>query len=188
MSCINLRSFALILLTSFCWAQNGDYQRAKEKLDDIDKAPRGSQILVTERELNAYIAGEIPQVVGEGAVKSSHLTLTEGAGVMHARVDFIRLQKNTGRQPGWLMQKMLEGEKDVVVAARIQSSHERATVWVDRVEVGGMNLPGPLLDFLLEVFIQPQFPYVKIGEPFHLRRGVDHFEVHRGQVRIFMRR
>ena len=108
--------------------------------------------------------------------------------MIHARVDFIRLQKNTGRQPGWLMQKLLEGERDVLVAARVQSANGTATVWVDRVEVGGMKVPSSLLDFLLEVFIQPQFPNVKIGEPFQLRRGVNHFEVHRGQVRIFMRR
>jgi len=185
---IHLRAFPVVLLASFCWAQSGEYQRAKQKIDDIEKAPRGSQILVTERELNAYIAGEIPQVVGEGAVKSSHVTLSEGAGAIHARVDFIRLQKNTGRQPGWLMQKLLEGEKDVLVEARVQSANGMATVWVDRVDVGGMKVPNSLLDFLLEVFIQPQFPNVQIGEPFALRRGVEHVELHRGQVRIFMRR
>ena len=180
----------LVALPLLCWPQVSEYRRAKQKFDDIGagQTPRASDVVLTQRELNAYIAGEIPRAVGEGAVKSSHLTLNEGSGVMQARVDFVRLQKNTGHSPGWLLQKMLEGERDIEVTARVKSANRTATIWVDRVQMGGISLPAPLLDFLLEVFIQPQFPGLKLGQPFPLRPGVDHFDVHRGAVRVFLHR
>ena len=182
------RAVVALLLAAVVWGDAGEYQRAKQKLDNIERMPRGSQVTLTASELNAYMLGEIPRVAGPGAVSNARLQLGDNSGVVQARVNFLRLQQNTGRRPGWLMRMMLDGERDVAVAAHIRSSEGTATVWVDRVDVSGVPVSGPALDFLMQVFIAPEFPYVKIGEPFPLRRGVERFEVRPQAVHVFLQR
>lgn len=177
-----------VLLAAIALAELSEYQSAKQKLDNIERMPRGSQVTLSASELNAYITGEVPQIVGPGAVSQMNLQLGDNSGVIKARINFLRLQKNTGRSPGWLMQKMLDGERDVSVAAHLTSGGGMATVWVDRLDISGVPLSGPALDFLMDVFIQPQFPNVKIGEPFALRHGVERFEVRSQMVRVLLRR
>ncbi len=178
------------LLAGAAFADLAQYHAAKRKLDEIGtlRTPPGSQVVLTAAELNSYIQGEIPQVVGPGAVSRSQLQLGDNSGIIRARIDFLKLQQNTGRHPGWLMQRMLAGERDVEVSAHLTSSRGQATIWVDRLQISGVPLSGPALDFLVEVFISPQFPDLKLGEPFPLRSGVDRFEVKPQAVRVFMKR
>jgi hypothetical protein len=70
----------------------------------------------------------------------------------------------------------------------VRSANGYATAWVDRLEVGGLPLSGPALDFLMQVFIEPQFPSIKLGQPFPLRPGVDHFEIHPRAVTVYTKR
>lgn len=178
----------LLLPVAALWGDAGEYWRAKQKLENIERMPRGSQVMLTASELNAYIAGEIPRVAGQGAVSNARLQLGDNSGVIQARVNFLRLQQNTGQRPGWLMRMVLDGERDVAVAAHVRSGGGTATVWVDRLDISGVPVSGAALDFLMQVFVAPEFPNVKIGEPFALRRGVERFEVGPQAVRVFLRR
>ncbi|HBY61050.1 MAG TPA: hypothetical protein DEH78_14600 [Solibacterales bacterium] len=166
------------------------YQKAKQKIDLIegDRAPRGARITLSEEELDAYVRGEIPTVAGQGAVKSSKVKLRANGGRVDAQVDFIQLQKNTGRKPGWLLSRLLRGEHSVSASVRMQSAKGQATVWVDEVTLNGVALGGPLLDFLMDAFITPKFPDVKIGEPFPLKHDVERVDIRPDAVHVQIRR
>lgn len=187
-----VRRFSLVALATAFLAVSAlaglaEYQSAKRKIDAIGTTatPPGTRVILSTAELNSYISGEIPHVAGPGAVTAFTLQLGEASGTVRARVDFLKVQQNTGRQPSWLLQKILEGQRDVQVNARLRSANGYATAWVDRVEVAGLPLSGPALDFLMQVFIAPQFPNIKLGQPFPLRPGVDHFEVHPQAVHVY---
>ncbi|MDX2149327.1 MAG: hypothetical protein SFV54_01230 [Bryobacteraceae bacterium] len=167
-----------------------EYQRAKQKIDLIeeDRAPRGSRVVISESELDAYVRGEAPNVVGQGAVKSSKVQLRPRGGRIDAQVDFIRLQQNTGRKPGWLLSRLLKGEHAVSATVRMQSGKGQATIWVDEVTLNGVPIGGPLLDFLMDTFIEPKFPDVKIGEPFPLKHGVERVDIRAEAVQVQIKR
>ena len=49
------------------------------------------------------------------------------------------------------------------VTARIRSGGGEATVDVDRVEIGGMQIDGRTLQFLIENFLLPMYPEAAVG-------------------------
>ncbi|MDE3195594.1 MAG: hypothetical protein KGN84_04580, partial [Acidobacteriota bacterium] len=80
------------------------------------------------------------------------------------------------------------GERPVVVKARFESRNGRARVDVERVEISGIAIEGSALDFVVENYVRPTFPDVKVNEWFGLRHGIDHFAVAQPGVTVVMRR
>jgi hypothetical protein len=103
--------------------------------------------------------------------------LGAGSATGSAIIDFLKLRQASGKASGWVMQKLLAGERQVRVTARIKSGSGRAVVDVERVEISGVTIDGKMLDFLIENYLIPQFPEAKIGQPFELAHRVDRLEV-----------
>ena len=80
------------------------------------------------------------------------------------------------------------GEKFVKVNACIQSTHGRATVYLQRVEISGLAVSGSTLDFLIRNFFLPLYPNAKINEPFDLSDNIDHIDVRPSDARAYIRR
>lgn len=171
----------LPLLSSF----TSDYESAKRKFDLIEKEELkpGSRVSLSASELNAYVQHELSSVVPQG-VRNPKLELGTGSASGSAMIDFLKVRQAQGKAPGWLMSKLLEGEKEVRVVARIQSASGRATVDVDRVEVSGIPIEGRMLDFLIKNYLIPTFPTAKVGEPFDLGYRIDKLEINPSSVRI----
>ena len=85
------------------------------------------------------------------------------------------------------MRKLLEGEREVAVTARVSSGYGKATVHLQRVEVSGIPIEGTALDFLINNYLVPNYPEAKIGRPFELHKRVDRIEVSPGVAYIFTR-
>ena len=101
-----------------------------------------------------------------------------------AMIDFARLERSQGRQPGWLMSMLLEGEHPVSVTARIRSGGGEATVDVDRVEIGGMQIDGKTLQFLIENFLLPMYPDAAIGRSFEMGHRIERLDVQPAGVTV----
>ncbi len=187
--CMRRSAAIAVLLPFFALATASDYTNAKRKLEMIeaDRAPRGSQVTFTTQELNAYVAGELPEVAPQG-VRNTRLQLGQGFTTGSALIDFLKLREGKGIQTGWFMSKLLSGERAVTVTARIQSASGRATVDVERVEISGVPVNGGALDFLIQNFLLPRFPTAKIGEPFDLEHGVERLDVRPDAVRVVMKK
>ncbi len=184
------RSAAIaVFLPFFALATASDYTNAKKKLEMIetDRAPRGSRVTFTTQELNAYVAGELPEVAPQG-VRNTRLQLGRGSATGSALIDFVKLREGKGIRTGWFMAKLLSGERPVTVTARIQSASGRATVDLERVEISGVPISGGALDFLIQNFLLARFPTAKIGEPFELDHGVERLDVRPDAVRVVMKK
>lgn len=151
------------------------YTSVKQKFDLIEsgRLRPGARVEVSAAELNAFAAREAP-----AGVRNPQIQLTAaGEATGSAMVDFGKLRRAQGYQPGWLMSKLLDGEHPVSVTARIRSGGGRATVDVERVAISGIEIDGRTLDFLIQNFLLVLYPNALVGRPFELRDRIDRLEV-----------
>jgi len=177
-----MRRLAVISLISAALiaAAVGDYASVKHKFDTIesDRLPAGSRVELTPAELTAYAVKEAPP-----GVRNPQLQLGAGKVVTGtALVDFLKVQRGQGHQPGWLMSKLLDGERPVSVTARIQSGGGRATVDVERVEISGIVIDGRTLDFLIQNVLLPLYPSAVVGRPFELGHRIERLDIRPSNV------
>lgn len=105
-----------------------------------------------------------------------------------ALIDFGQVRRAQGHPPGWLMSKLLDGERPVSVTARIVSAHGQATVDVQRVEISGLEIDGKTLDFLIHNFLLAMYPDAAVGWPFELGHRIDRLDVQPAGVGVVIGR
>ena len=176
----------LALLFPLLGAPTAEYLSLKRKFDLIEgeKLRPGSRVTLTSRELNAYVEAEVPSQ----GVRNPKLELGDGSASGSALIDFVKIQQAAGKPPGWIMTKLLGGERPVRVTARIESGSGRAKVDVERVEISGVVIEGMMLDYLIEHYLIPQFPNAKVGQPFELAHRIDRLELKPGAVGVVVGR
>lgn len=164
-------------------------ESVRRKLDLIEngKARRGSVVVFTSSELNAWARAQVPTVVPEG-VRDPKLELGNNAATAWAYVNFLKLRHAAGYETNWLVAKLIDGEKLVKVNARIESARGRATVYLQRVEISGLAVSGSTLDFLINTFFMPLYPNAKINQPFELQDNIDRIEVRPADARVYIKR
>lgn len=170
-------------------ATTADYQSVQRKFDLIEAGhlKPGSRVELTPNELNAYVQHEVPLVTG--GVRQPRVTLlrpevAEGT----ALINFAELRRSQGNPPGWLMSRLLDGERPVSVTARIRSSGGQATVDVLSVDVAGVTIDGKTLDFLIQHFLLPLYPDAAVGRPFELGDRIEKLDVQPQGVTVWIGR
>ena len=163
-----------------------DYDSAKQKLDRIesDRLRSGTRVELTAREMTAWVAHEAPQGVRNPRIQVIAPEVASGA----ALIDFNKLQRAQGYEPGWLMSKLLNGERPVTVTARIRSARGQATVDVEKVEISGVAIDGKTLDFLIQNFLLPMYPDAAVGRPFELGHRIEKLDVQPAGVGVVIGR
>jgi hypothetical protein len=175
-----------VLLALAGWAAAvDDYTSASQKFRTIeaDRLPAGSRVTLTPRELDAWVAREAP-----AGVRNPRLELRSGVAKGNAMIDFGKVRRAQGHPPGWLMAKLLDGERPVSVTARIRSGNGQATVDVERVEISGIAIDGGTLDFLIQNVLLPLYPDAAVGRPFQLGHRIDRLDVQPGAVGVVIGR
>ena len=152
-----------------------NYTAASEKfrLIESDRLRPGSRVTLTYPELDAWVAHEAPN-----GVRNPHLqAMPNGSVKGSAMVDFAKVRTAQGQEPGWLLRRLLEGERPVSVTARVRSSAGTATVDVERVEISGLAIDGSTLDFLIQNILLPLYPDAAIGRPFELGHRINRLDI-----------
>ncbi|MGA7235837.1 MAG: hypothetical protein WBY44_09165 [Bryobacteraceae bacterium] len=178
--------FIAASLTALAFASADDYGSAKRKLDLIDSNSLrpGAKVTLSPRELNAYVAHEVPPGVRNTALQ----IVSPGVATGSALIDFGKVRRAQGHPPGWLMSKLLDGERPVKVTARVLSSKGHATVEVQRVEVSGVEIDGRTLDFLVQNLLLPMYPNAAIDRPFELGHRIERLELEPAAVGVVIGR
>jgi len=168
-------AFLILFALAVLAAAYDNYDSAKRKLDLIegDRVRPGGRITFTYAELDAWVAHEAPD-----GVRNPHVRVAEaGVATGSALIDFAKVRRAQGEAPGWLMGKLLEGERPVSVTARIRSSAGSATVDVERVQISGVTIDGRTLDFLIQNVLLPLYPDAAVGRPFALSHRIERLDV-----------
>lgn len=174
------------LLLSLAFSAPESYDTAKHKFDLIesDSLRPGAKVSLTARELNQYVAHEAPP-----GVRDTHLEIVSpGVATGSALIDFGKVRRAQGHPPGWLMSKLLDGERPVRVTARIVSANGQATVKVEQVEVSGVQIDGQTLDFLIQNLLLPMYPNAAVDRPFELGHRIERLDVQPAAVGVFIGR
>ena len=164
-----------LLLSALLAASDSAYVSAKRKFDTIesDRLPAGTRVEFSPAELTAWAEKEAP-----AGVRNPRLQFGVPEGVTGtALIDFGKVVKAQGQSPGWLMSRILEGERAVNVTVRIRAANGRATVDVERVEISGIVVDGHTLDFLIQNVLLPMYPSAVVGKPFDLGHRIEKLEV-----------
>ena len=183
---MKFRLIAAAALAALAFAPVEDYVSIQKKLDLIDseRLKPGARINLTSRELNAWVAHEVPP-----GVRNTRLEVpTPGVATGSALVDFGKVRRAQGQAPGWLIGKLLDGERPVSVTAHITSEHGQATVDVQRVEVSGIEIDGATLDFLVQHVLLPMYPDAAVGRPFDLGHHVERLDIQPAAVGVIIGR
>ena len=178
-----------VLCAASLAAAYSDYVSAQDKFSRIesDRLRSGTRIELSAKELNAYVEQQVASVTG--GVRNPNLQLVAPEVARgSALVDFAKVQSSQGHPPGWLMSKLLEGERPVSVTARIRSAGGRATVDVQRVEISGIAIDGRTLDFLIQNVLLPQYPNAVVGRPFELGHHIEKLDVQPASVGVLIGR
>ena len=185
---VKLRLWWAILLLGLATlgAAPNDYLSAKQKFDSIEsgRLKAGSRVELSVRELDAYAEQEVPE-----GVRNPRLQLpAPGVATGTAMVDFGKLRRALGYQTGWLMSKLLDGDRPVSVTAQIRSAGGRATVDLQRVEISGLAVDGRTLDFLIQNILLPLYPDAVVGRPFELGHHIERLDVGPAAVAVLIGR
>ncbi len=167
--------FVPLLVVVLAASPANEYQSARQKFDLIssDRLKPGSRVELTPQELNAYVSHELPD-----GVRNPHLRITApGVATGSAIVDFVKARRAQGHPPGWLMSRLLDGERPVSVTAHIRSANGSAQVDVDSVEISGMVIDGGMLDFLVRNVLLPLYPDAAVGRPFDLGHRIQRLDI-----------
>ena len=151
------------------------YSSACKKVNLIESGRLlpGARVDLTLAELNAYAAKEAPE-----GVRNARLVL-EGQETVSgtAMVDFGKLRRAQGYEPGWLMSKLLDGERAVSGTARIHSGGGKVTVEVERASISGVEIDGKTLEFIIQNFIVPFYPSAMVGRPVAMGFRIDRLQL-----------
>jgi hypothetical protein len=151
------------------------YTSARQKVDLIESGhlQPGARVDLSTSELNAFALKEAP--VG---VRNAKLVLEGPERVSGtALVDFGKLRRAQGYEPGWLMSKLLDGERSVSATARIRTGAGKVTVDVEKASISGLEIDGKTLDFVIQNFILPFYPDAMVGRPVAMGYHIDRLQL-----------
>jgi len=172
------RAFAVVCLAVLVLASgfsNDLYTSARQKVDSVESGHlhAGARVDLSLGELNAFAAKESP-----AGIRNVKLTVTQPDVVSGtALVDFGKLRRAQGYQPGWLMSKLLDGERPITATAHIVSGGGKVTVDIKQASISGLEIDGGTLDFLIQNFVIPFYPQAMVGRPVEMGFRIDRLQV-----------
>lgn len=165
------------------------FDSAEKKLDLLENghARRGSVIVFSPQEINAWARHRVPEIVPQG-IRNQSVTLGADSASAYALMDFLKMRQGQGKEPNWLISKMIEGERPVTISIRMQSGGGQATVYLTKVEISNAVATGTVLDFLIKTFFLPLYPTAHIDEPFEIGYNIDRIDIRTTGVRVTMKK
>jgi len=165
------------------------YDSAARKLDLIQsgRAPRGSAIVLSPEEINAWVRVAVPETVPDG-VRQPRVDLGDESATGFALIDFLKLRQAKGSATNWLIARLIDGERPVEATAQVSASGGRCTVHVTRVAISSAEVSGTTLDLLIHTFLLPLFPDAKIDEPFELDYNIDRIDIRKTGVTVTIKK
>jgi len=179
---------ALLALT-LLFAGDQYFESAEAKLDKLQnsKAKPGSVVVFSLQEINSWARYKVPDIVPQG-IRNQRVSLGANTGTAYALMDFLKMRHAEGKATGWIMTRLIEGERPVTITIHMQSGGGYAQVDLTRVEISGAVASGTVLDFLIKTFFLPLYPTAHINEKFEIGYNIDRIDLLPSGVRVTMKR
>ena len=151
------------------------YTSARQKIDRIEDGHllAGARIDLSLAELNAFAAKEVPEGIRYPKLVIEGQDVASGT----ALVDFGKLRRAQGYETGWLMSKLLDGERPVGATVRIHTGGGKVTVDVLKASISGVEIDGKTIEFLVQSFVTPFYPDAVVGRPVDMGYRIDRLQI-----------
>ena len=103
-------------------------------------------------------------------------------------IDFAKVGKSQDEPVNGVAAKLVQGERPVNVAVRLESARGEATFHLTRLEISTVAVSGTALDLMVKALFMPLFPAAHIGEPFALKDNVERIEVRPAGLRVWIKK
>ena len=180
-----MRPQLVLILAAALYAATPLADAVDSKLNLIDSghARRGSVIVFTSAELNAWARARVPPMYP--GVRDPSITLGTGTASGFAMIDLLKMRQGP---TNIFIAKLIEGERPLKVFVQLDSAGSRATAKLTRLEISGVAVTGAPLDFLVNQFFLKMFPDAKVNQPFDLRDNMESIQLRPDAVRVTMKK
>jgi hypothetical protein len=180
--------FAILALTLplYSVAPSEAYSSAESKFAQLEANSRQPQpspepTTISDAELNAYVnegGVELPQ-----GVERVNFSSTPGVVTGTARIDFEKVTAGRQARSMWMM--LFTGIHDVKVVANAKGEGNTGEVHVQSMELDGVDVPRPALEFLVDRYIKPKYGNsIGLDSRFKLPARIDRATVGKAQVTL----
>jgi hypothetical protein len=161
----------------------------EQKLDELRlRYEHGSKeakdFEIQEAEANDYLRAQKADLP-EG-VESPWMRFEEGTTLVGATVDLEKFRANL---PDSMLFQLLRGRVPVEIEARFEGANGIGTLVLDRVVLGGIDLPETLVETIAQSETARQLlpPGFQLGEPFELPYDLESIQCRLGSVLVHQR-
>jgi hypothetical protein len=164
-------------------------EAVERKLEELraryeNGSPEAKDFEIPEAEANDYLRSQ-KAALPEG-VESPWVRFEDGITVVGATVDLEKFRANL---PPTMLFQLLSGRVPVEIHARLEGASGVGKLDLERVLLGGLDLPASLVSALAQSERASEFlpPGFRIGEPFELPYDLESIRSHAGSVLIQQR-
>lgn len=163
---------------------------AESKFRQIEESsatgqPFGS-IRISETELNSYVRYDMEPQFPPG-LSNVQLQLQPGRTQGTTQIDFDKLKGGMKSPPNPLLAYLLRGIHTLGVQGTLSASNGMGQFHLETVTLDGTVLPQPVVEYLIDQYLQAHYPNVSIDRPFALGFGIQKLEVQSGSVLLTSR-
>ena len=140
--------------------------------------PSGTTVEFSEDELNAFLQFHGSPLVPD-AVQDPELELRVGGAEFRAQIELGEAASASDSLP-WMMRLLLRGTRAVAVDVDYSVREGRASAEIVRLTIEGVEIPGDVLEWLLEAYAPPELKPFLSGEQQEVGLGLRELRILEG--------
>ena len=156
----------------------------QEKIDAVKKAAKATDrkasetVEVSDSELEAYVLYSLRQQI-PARVDSIDVQLTPGVVAADTKMTFGNSPTNNP-----LIDMLISGTHRLFVKGKLTAIHGMGKFSLDQARVDGIPVPIVLIETLVDKYVKPKYPDVRLDEPFMMPWGIEELTVMHGKAWI----
>lgn len=179
-----VRSFVVESASAQMDVSERSAQVLQEKIDTIKKAEKtpGRQasetVVVTESELESYVLFSLREQI-PARVDSIDVQLTPGTVAADTKMTF---GNSPTKNP--LIDVLISGTHRFFIKGKLTASGGMGKFNLDEARVDGIPVPIVFIETLVDRYVKPKHPDVKLDEPFMVPWGIEDLTITNGKATI----
>lgn len=145
----------------------------------------GEQIALTESEVNSFLQYDYAGLIPE-AIRGLQVQFQSDVATISGRADFSQFSDSQDPMLRLLL-SMLQGEREFVARVRYVSSGGLARANIDSLILGGNELKGPILDWIVKNYVATDLAGFALGQPTPLGNNLEQIRLEVGRAVVIAR-